>query len=103
MTLGRVVLALAILVAFPALVGAQGISNRRDVYGNLVRDNGIAAQNAPAPHDEQPCALGPIARVFHDQGAASIHSDQTVIKGRTQYRRRSPTQPSPGLAAWYQS
>jgi hypothetical protein len=49
MTVGRLVLAVAILVAFPALVGAQGISNRRDVYGNLVRDNGIAAQNAPRP------------------------------------------------------
>lgn len=49
MTLGRAVLALVVLAASPPLVGAQGISNQRDVYGNLVREKGIAAQNAPRP------------------------------------------------------
>ncbi len=49
MTRGRVILAFAILLATSTLAGAQGISNHRDVYGNLARDNGIAAQNAPRP------------------------------------------------------
>ena len=30
-------------------VSAQGVTNQRDGNGNLVRNNGIAAQNSPLP------------------------------------------------------
>jgi hypothetical protein len=49
MMLGRVALAFVALAASPSLVPAQGISNQRDAYGNLVHNNGMPAQNAPRP------------------------------------------------------
>jgi hypothetical protein len=40
---------IVLLLAVSSQAGAQGISNRRDANGNLVRDNGVASQNAPRP------------------------------------------------------
>jgi hypothetical protein len=38
---------------------AQGISTARDRYGNLIRDNGIAGQNAPRPISNRAINLAP--------------------------------------------
>jgi hypothetical protein len=43
-----IALLFSIFNCVPAAHG-QGVSNVRDRYGNLVRDNGIAAQYAPRP------------------------------------------------------
>jgi hypothetical protein len=49
MAFKRIVSAFLLMAASSSLADAQGISNRRDGSGNLVRDSGIAVQNAPRP------------------------------------------------------
>jgi hypothetical protein len=54
----------AALVLATGAAHAQGISMHRDAAGNLPRDNGIAAQNAPRPMTNNATRTSPAPTYF---------------------------------------